>query len=134
MQKITSCKELRNAIKLLEVEHAIKGQLFKEQVYITYESLKPVNLLISTLKDLSSSPYLIKNIVGLSIGIAAGYFSKKIVVGASANIFRKLFGTILLFGITNLVAQRYDAIKSIGQYILCQFFRKREKDSERRDK
>jgi hypothetical protein len=130
MQNITSSKELRNAIQLMEEEQTIKGQLLKEQVFTTYESLKPINLIKNTLKDLSSSPYLIENIAGSVVGIATGYVSKKIVVGASANIFRKLFGTILQFGITNLVAQRSDAIKSVGQYIVQQVFRKSEKNSE----
>ena len=130
MQNITSSKALRNAIQLMEEEQAIKGQLLKEQVLTTYESLKPINLIKNTLKDLSSSPYLIENIAGSVVGIATGYVSKKIVIGASANIFRKLFGTILQFGITNLVAQRSDAIKSVGQYIVQQVFRKSEKNSE----
>ena len=45
MQNITSTAGLKNAIQLLEAEQAVKGQLLKEQFYITYESLKPVNLL-----------------------------------------------------------------------------------------
>jgi len=130
MQKITSCKELRNAIQLQEEEQAIKGQLLEKQVYITYESLKPVNLLKSTLKDLSSSPYLIENIVGSAVGIATGYVSKRIVVGASANIFKKLVGTILQFGVTNLVAKNSDTIKSVSQYIFQLIFSKKEKESE----
>jgi hypothetical protein len=134
MQKITSSIELKNAIELLEEEQAIKGQLLKEQVFITYESLKPINLITSTLKDLSSSPYLIENIVGSAVGLATGYVSKKIVVGASAGILRKLFGSILQFGVTNLVAQHPDAIKSAGRYIIQNIFRKKDKDSEGRDK
>jgi len=134
MQKITSSTELKNAIQLLEEDQAIKGQLLKEQVFITYESLKPINLLKTTLKDLSTSPYLIENIVGSAVGIATGYASKKIVVGASAGIIRKLFGTILQFGITNLVARHPDAIKSVGHYIIQQIFRKKDKDPESRDK
>ena len=133
MQKITSSIELKEAIRLLEEEQAIKGQLLKEQVFITYESLKPVNLLKSTLKDLSSSPYLIENIVGSAVGLASGYVSKKIVVGASAGILRKLFGSILQFGVTNLVAQHPDAIKSAGRYIIQHIFRKKDKESEGRD-
>jgi hypothetical protein len=132
MQNITSRKELRNAIQLQEEGHAIKKQLFKEQVYITFESLKPLNLLNSTLKDLYSSPYLNENILGSVVGIASGYFSKKIVVGASANILRKLFGTILQLGITYFVSQQYDVIKSFGQYIVKQIFRKGKKRSESR--
>ncbi len=134
MQNITSSNELKNAIQLLEEDQAVKGQLLKEQIFVTYESLKPANLIKSTLKDLSSSPYLIENIVGSAVGIATGYVSKKIVVGASAGIIRKLFGSILQFGITNLVAQHPDAIKSVSHYIIQQIFHKKEKDSESRDK
>jgi len=134
MQNITSSVALKNAIQSLEEEQAVKGKLLKEQVLITYESLKPANLIKSTLKDLSSSPYLIENIVGSTVGIATGYVSRKIVVGASSGIIRKLFGTILQFGITNLVARHPDAIKSVGNYIIQQIFRKKEKDAESREK
>ena len=126
MQNITSTAELKNAIQLLEAEQAVKGQLLKEQFYLTYESLKPVNLLKSTLKDIASSPYLIDNILGTAMGLATGYLSKKIVVGASGNIFRKLFGSVLQFGVTNVVAQHPDAIKSFGQFIFQHIFRKKE--------
>jgi hypothetical protein len=129
MQNITTATALKNAIQLLEEEQAIKGQLLKEQVFITYDSLKPANLIKSTLKDLSSSPYLIENIVGSAVGLATGYVSNKIVVGASANIFRKVFGTILQVGITNLVAQHPDAFKTFGQYLARHIFRRKEKDS-----
>jgi hypothetical protein len=50
MQNITSVNGLKNAIQLLEVEQDLQGQQLKEQFYITYESLRPVNLLRNTLK------------------------------------------------------------------------------------
>jgi hypothetical protein len=130
MQNISSIEELRNAIQLLEVEQDVKGRLLKEQFYVVYESLKPINLLKSTLKDLSSSPYLIENILGSAVGLATGYASKKIVVGASAGILRKLLGSILQFGVTNLVAQHPDAIKSISQYIIQHVFTKKKKKAK----
>jgi hypothetical protein len=130
MQNITTVAELKNAIRILEDEQSVKEQLLKEQFYITYESLKPLNLLKATLKDLSSSPYMIENIVGSAVGLATGYVSKKIVVGSSANIIRKLIGSVLQFGITNLVAQHPDAIKSISQYIIQHIFTKKKKKAK----
>ena len=62
MQNITSTAGLKDAIQLLEVEQGIKEQLLKDQLYLTYESLKPVNLIRNTLKEISSSPYMIDNI------------------------------------------------------------------------
>ena len=130
MQKITPTDELKNAIQLLEVEQAANWQLLKEQLHLSFESLKPVNILKSTLKEVASSPYLIDNIIGNAVGLATGYLSKKIVIGASGNIFRKLFGFVLQFGVTNFVAQHPDAIKSIGQFILQHVFQKKEMNSE----
>jgi hypothetical protein len=130
MQNITSATGLKNAILLLEDDQAVKGQLLKEQFYLTYESLKPVNLLKRTLHDISSSPDLLDNILGTSVGLASGFLSKKVFVGASGNIIRKLLGSVLQFGVTNVVAQHSDTIKSIGQVIFQHFLHKKEKNSE----
>ena len=132
MQNITSTAALEDAIQLLEVDQEIKGQLLKEQLYITYESLKPLNLLKHTLKEISSSPYLIDNISGSAMGLVSGFLSKKIFVGASGNVIRKLIGSVLQFGITNIVAQNSDVIRSIGQALFHHFIRKKELNSERR--
>jgi len=131
MQNITSTAELKNAIQLLEVERGINEQLLKEQFHITYESLRPVNLLKGTLKDIASSPYLIDNILGAAMGLASGYLSKKIFIGASGNKFRKFLGSILQFGVTNVVAQHPDAIKSFGQFIFQHILCKKAMNSEK---
>lgn len=132
MQNITSTAGLKDAIQLLEVEQGIKEQLLKDQLYLTYESLKPVNLIRNTLKEISSSPYLIDNISGTAIGLASGFLSKKIFVGASGNIIRKLIGSILQFGVTNIVARNSDIIKSVGQAIFQHFLHKKELNSRSR--
>jgi hypothetical protein len=132
MQNITSSAGLKDAIQLLEAQQEIKEQLFKEQLFITYESLKPLNLLKHSLKELSSSPYLIDNISGSAMGLVSGFLSKKIFVGASGNLIRKLIGSILQFGVTNIVAQNSNVITSVGQAIFHHFFRKNELNSESR--
>ena len=125
MERRLSLKELRNEIELLEVQQAIQGQMLKEQFYKTYESLKPVNLLRSTLSEVVSSSFLIDNILGTTVGLVSGYLSKKIVVGASGNLFRKLLGFITQLGITNTVVQHPNSIKSAGQYIYQHFLHKK---------
>jgi hypothetical protein len=132
MQNITSIAELKDAIQVLEVEQVIKEQILREQLYVTYESLKPINILKKTLKEISSSPYLIDNISGTAMGLASGFLSKKIFVGASGSLFRKLIGSFLQFGITNVVAQNSSIIKSIGQAIFQYFIRKKELNSDSR--
>ena len=112
MQTITSSRELKNAIQLLEADHAVKQQILKEQFYITYESLKPVNLLRRTIHDISTSPDILDNLIGSSMGIASGYLSKKIFVGSSGNIFRKLLGIFVQYGISNAVKRNSEGIRS----------------------
>jgi len=126
MQNITSATDLKNAILLLEVEQVVNRQQLEKQFHVTFESFKPVNLLRNSLKDIASSPHLIDNILGATIGIATGYVSKKIVVGASHNLFRKVMGSVLQLGVTDLVAQHPEAIKSLGQFIGQHIFRKKK--------
>jgi hypothetical protein len=131
MQKITSTIELKNAIQLLEADNAVKGQLLKEQSYLIYESLRPVNLLKHTLQDISSSPFLIDNILSTGMGIASGFLTNKIFVGRSGNIIRNLLGTILQFGVTNVVAQHPAAVKSIGEVIMQFLLRRKKTNSQK---
>jgi hypothetical protein len=126
MQNITSRAELKNAIQLLEAEQAIKGQVLKEQFLLTFESLKPANLVKNTLSDLVSSPFLIDNLLNIAISLATGFLTKKIIVSASGSIFRKFLGSIMQVGVTNAVVQHPDAVKSLGQFIVQHIFRKKE--------
>jgi len=117
MENITSSTELKIAIQILETEQEIKVQLLKEQIILVHNSIKPINLLKSTVNDFVTSPYLIDNILGGAVGLATGYLSKKIVIGTSGNLFRKLLGVVMQFGVTNAVSQHPDGIRSIGKYI-----------------
>ena len=129
MQNITSVAELKNAIQLLEAEQAEKEQLLKEQFYLTYESLKPVNLIANTLNDIKKSPYLIDNILGAAMGLITGFYSNKLIFNPQGNKLKKLVGVVLQFGVTNLIAKHQDTIRSIGQVIVNRIARKKRMNS-----
>ena len=105
--------------------------VLKEQLLATYQSLKPLNILKNTLKDAVTSPGIIGDILGTTVGLATGYLSKKVMVGTSHNMFRKIIGSILQFGVTNVVARHPDDIKTIGQSILHSIFHKKETTSKK---
>jgi hypothetical protein len=130
MQNITSIAELKNAIQLLEDEQSFKWQQLQGQFYVTFESLKPVNIIRNTLKDLTTPSNLNDDILGTAMGLASGYLSKKIFIGTSGNIFRKLFGSILQFGVTTLVSKHSDTIVSIGQSLIHHFLSKKEMNTK----
>jgi hypothetical protein len=129
MERIKDVAGLRQAIQSLEAEQEVKAQLLKEQFRITSANFKPLNLLKSSVSDLASSPYLVENIIGTSIGLATGFLAKKVFIGASGNVIRKLFGSVLQFGVTNLFARHPDSVTSIGQNILRSIFLNKAKNS-----
>lgn len=129
MENITSASELKNVIQRLEIEQAIDGRLLKEQFYFAFESLKPINLLKNTLYEITSSPHLMESILGTAAGLASGYVSRKIMmIGASGNIARKLLASVMQLGVTNVVSQNPDSIKSIGQFIFQHILRKKRNE------
>lgn len=130
MKPITTAEELKNAIRILEIDQTLKEQLLKEQFYLTYESLKPVNLIKSALNEVTTSPYLTDNILGATVGLISGYISKKIAVGKSGGTIRKILGSLLQFGVTNIVAQHTDKLKSVVESIFQNFLHKDEMNSE----
>ena len=126
MQKITSVAGLKNAIQLLEAEQEIKGQQLKEQLLFTYESFSPINILKRSLKEIYSTSDLLENISGTTFGVASGILFNKLFVGRSGNIFRKLLGSLLQVGLTRVVSENAELLKSLVQVMLKHLFAKRK--------
>jgi hypothetical protein len=118
MQKINSTTDIKQLIRQLESQQAIDLQQLRVQMQATYENIKPINLVRNTFKEVVASEELTDNIVNTSVGLAAGYVSKTLFEKASHSPFKKLMGTALLFGVTNLVAKNPHTVKSIGSDFL----------------
>jgi hypothetical protein len=129
MQTTDATEELKNAIRLAEVRLSTNGQLLKEQLLLTYDSLKPANLIRSTLKEITSSPFLIGNLAGSVIGLTTGYLSNKIVIGSSASVLKRLIGSVLQFGITNIISKNSEVIKSGSRSLFRHLFSKKKTNS-----
>ena len=130
MEKITNVAGLKNAIQVLEDEQAIKEQLLKDQLYLTYASFKPAKLLGMTMKEMVASPHFVDNVIDTTIGLATGYLSRRIVVGSSANIMRKILGTIVQAGVTKILTMHSDTVKSYGKLAFQQIFRRKAKKTD----
>ena len=113
MNTLNSGINLKETILQLELKQAVELKRLREQLHLTYESIKPINLVKNTFKEVAASEELTDNIVNTSVGLAAGYVSKRIFEKASHSPFRKLLGTALLFGVTNLVSKHPHTVKSI---------------------
>jgi len=125
MQNITSSVDLKKAIKLLEEEQSAKLLLMKEQFFLTYDGIKPINLLKNTVNDILSSPLLLDNIISTGAGLATGWISKKLLVGSSGGTFRNLIGSILQYGVTSIIAKNPEMVKSVGQFLISNLIYKK---------
>jgi hypothetical protein len=112
--KITNTIQLKEAIALLEADQAMKKDLVAQEYHVLYESLKPANLIRNSFKKIADSPSLARNIIGTSLGVGAGLLSKKILIGKSTNIFKKLFGAILELTVARTVARNAGGIAQQG--------------------
>jgi hypothetical protein len=115
MQKINSDTGLRDAIILLEAKRSAEELALREHLRLTYESIKPINLIRSTYEEVVASKDLKDDLINTSVGLAVGYVSKTLFEGVSHSPLRKLMGTVLLFGITNAVRKNPEAIKSLSK-------------------
>lgn len=115
MQKVHSESDLKNAIAYLENKQNEERVALSKQFNMTYESIKPVNLLKNTLKDVTSSLEIKESFLVTAVGIATGYFSKRIFFNRSLSPMKKIIGAALLFGATNVIARHPEKVKLIGR-------------------
>ena len=127
MNKINQTEALNKTIAALQEKKEIEFSLLKEQFQITYESLKPINLIKSTLANVASSPELKNNVLNNVIGLTTGYISKKVILGNTRNPIKILLGSLFQFAIANVVSKHTESLKSTGEIILKRIFRNKDK-------
>lgn len=128
--RITNVAALRSAIRVLEVEQIAKEIEFKEKLHLAYESLKPANIIRRTVRDLLSSSGPDMGLSGTAVGAAGGFLLRKLLVGSSGGLLRKLVGTALQIGMTNLAARKSESIRSFIQTQIQHLIRRKERRTD----
>lgn len=108
LEKIANTTHLNTAIERLESRREMQEEELKVKYHEVLVSLKPGNILRSTLQEVRESTPLKNNLLKLAVGLGAGYFSRKMVVTQSAGIAKKALGAVLQYGITNFIARKPD--------------------------
>ena len=128
MAKQTAVESLRESIRLLEIQQAEEGKILKEQFKATYESLKLVNLVKSSLKELTESVEIKNNLFESIVSIVTGYLTKKLMISSSSNPFKKILGALIQLGVTNLVAKNAETIRIYITEFIDRFLHPEEKE------
>jgi hypothetical protein len=112
MKNTNQADALKDAITVLQHKQAGELQLLRQQFHITYDSLKPINLIKKGIQDISSSPDLKNGLINNAIGLATGYLSKKVLIGATRNPIKRILGTVLEFAVAGLVTKQVEQAKT----------------------
>ncbi len=95
-------------IKIAMLQQAREKSLvdLKSQFDITFESIKPVNLIKNTFQEVLSATDIKSNILKSILGLVVGYASKRILIGSSQSNIKKVAGTILEFVVANFISNK----------------------------
>jgi len=125
MQKIITAVDLKKTIQQLEIRQTNELLSLKEELHIIHENLKPANLVKNTFRELTTAPEFKGNILDVALSLAAGYLSKKVVIGSTHNPLKQVLGTILQMGVTTMVSKNTDGIKSVTAKLISSVFSKK---------
>lgn len=98
MRKISSEADLKASIKELELVTKRQEEALKLNAKSSAKNLKPVNLLrlgVNKVAIASATPDIKTTALNTFVGLAAGYITRKLIVGKSKNIFRRTLGAAL---------------------------------------
>lgn len=123
--EINNTTELRASIKRLEQETEEQKEKLVTQFHATYNSMKPVNILKNSLNRVVHSPDLVDKIVTTGMGVGLSLLTKKIVIGKSAGVARKLLGAAMELGVANMVSKKAAPVKLGALNLLSKIFRKK---------
>lgn len=128
MVKQNAVNSLKESIRLLEMRQTEEGIILKEQFRITYESLKPVNLIKSSIKDLAGSFAIKSSIFESLFTIVSGYLTQKFIVNSKSNVFMKILGVLVQFGVTNLISKNSEDVRNFFYSLIEKFINPAEEE------
>ena len=100
---INNSTELENAIAILSLKNKEQTRELKNQFADTLESLKPAKLLKAAINNIAENPGVAKVAIGTIVAVEAGGLSKKLIIGKSSNILRRIVGTVVEFAVARSV-------------------------------
>jgi hypothetical protein len=128
MPKSTPYTDLQEAILTLEKEQALRGQLLKEQVKTTYESLKPLNFIKNTLSNFAESTEVRHSLFDIAVALATGFIGRKVLAGNRRETPLRNAGILLLSGLNSYISSNPEVIRAFAQTIVAFFHKAKPSD------
>ncbi|TCN70608.1 hypothetical protein [Acetobacteroides hydrogenigenes] len=116
MSKADAATLLKDQISKLEEKRAAELVALKEEFFLTYESLKPVNIIRKSLRDILASQELQQDASEALLIVVSRFVSAKIEEATSAppkTLLKQLLGAALQMAFTSLVAKYSEHLKGL---------------------
>lgn len=111
---------LKELITTLKKKRAYESELFKNQLHEVCESLTPSNLIKEVFHDVTHSPEINNILTNNAVGLGAGFVFKKLLMGNSHHLGKKILGTFIQISVTAVVAKHFDEFKLLTKYFINQ--------------
>ena len=126
--KIENRETLAIAILELEKKRQVQEGELTAQFKKTSESLSPINLIRNGITNLTAMPGIGESILKAAAGIGLGVLSKKLFLGRSPNLIKKLLGSFFELVVAKTSVDNADKIKAYGTSLYHNLFKKKRVD------
>lgn len=121
--RVTNKAELDAAILALERKQVEQKLELSRQFKQVKESLSPLNLIKQSVSKLTSAPEFGDSILKTITGLGVGVLSKKLFLGNSPGMIKKILGSVLELAATKTTISNADKIKAYGSAIYNNLFK-----------
>lgn len=127
MKKINETDSLNELIALYQQKQEYEWKALKEQFHITYESLKPVNLINNLVHEVAASPEIKNDLISNAVGLGAGFLSKKFFGNYENHPVKRVFGIAAQLAIAKLVSKYTEPVVTMTGAVLKNLLHKIQK-------
>lgn len=103
-------KSLKQEIQLLEIRKEKERADFIQHLKVTFDSLRPMNLIRSSLRDFSNAVEVRSGILETILPLLTNFISGRMILRTPGNSFRRIVATVVQVGMTNFTAKYSHAI------------------------
>ena len=121
--EINNSIDLETAIVSLTLKNKAQTIALKNQFAEVVEILKPAKLLKAAVNNIAENPDVVKVAVGTIVAVEAGVLSRKLIVGKSSNMFRRVIGKVVEFTVARSVLGNSSFIAGKGIELLRKIVR-----------
>ncbi|WP_026978726.1 hypothetical protein [Flavobacterium tegetincola] len=113
MYRINSDKTLATAIQNLEAQRVLELEILKKHAEYTFHELNPLNIVkekihdgLSNISETVHSTGFKNGVLKTGIGLATGFLTKKLFLGADAGIVKRLLGTAVQAAVSGFIIKK----------------------------